>query len=159
MAKRRMDIILLCASILMLRTITFIFLIISIVILTTDSIDLGDTKGTFKVVHAYRYVLSVAVIGCAYTLLQLPFATYYAFEEKHMIRDDLLLGFFHFADLVVALLFATGVGAGFGITVEAKIYVGKDFKELDDFLDKILISTGFLLGATITLAIIVLLKK
>lgn len=60
---------------------------------------------------------------------------------------------------VAALLFATGVGAGFGLTVEAKIYLGKDFKELDDFLDKILISTGFLLGATITLSIIVLLKK
>lgn len=64
-----------------------------------------------------RYVLAVAVIGCAYTLLQLPFAAVSIARGKSAANVDggggvaaaLVLVF---ADVVLVLLLATGAAAG-----------------------------------------------
>lgn len=70
---------------------------------------------------------------------------------------------------MVGLLFATGVGAGFGLTVDLKRRLDKNFREagvqdfeipknIDKALDLVHVSTGFLLTATACMAVIVLLS-
>lgn len=39
------------------RIFTVVLLIVSIVILTTDSVMLGNTIATFKYIHVYRYIM------------------------------------------------------------------------------------------------------
>lgn len=47
-----------------------------------------------------RFVLAAGVIGCAYTLLQLPFTMYHVCKEKRMIRNGCLPEFDFYGDKV-----------------------------------------------------------
>ncbi|XP_068661239.1 CASP-like protein 4D1 [Aristolochia californica] len=151
-------------TILLLRLLTFLFLFVSVIVLVTDSVtftlNLKTAKVHFNDVYAYRYLLSAAVIGCSYTLLQIPFAVYFFSMGKRMGGNEGLLHFDLFADKVITLLLASGVGAGFGATVDFKkildsvvdlledygqFSTAESFSKLDKFLDVIHVSTGFLL--------------
>ncbi|KAJ8464243.1 hypothetical protein OPV22_026795 [Ensete ventricosum] len=165
-------------AVLVLRVFVFLCLLVSLVVIATDTVTVTDpdpdpdpysesetTKLGFKDVIAYRYVFSVAVIGCFYTLLQLPFSA------LNTIRGRKFLGrktfpLYIFIDLVFSLLFATGVGAGFGITVDVKRQLDKAFRgeygdrslanDIDKALDLVHVSTGFVLVATVCMAFIIL---
>ncbi|XP_023903356.1 CASP-like protein 4D1 [Quercus suber] len=67
---------------LSLKVFNFVLLLISLIILTTDTatahIEILISTVTFKVhfnkIYAYRYMLATNVIGFAYTLLQIVFS-------------------------------------------------------------------------------------
>ncbi|XP_059455180.1 CASP-like protein 4D1 [Corylus avellana] len=134
-------------SSLVLRILTLAKLLSCIGLFVTDKITLGldgDSKVTifsFKDVIAYRYAVAIAAIGAVYTLLQLPFAIYYAIKGKRL--NGCFPEFDFYGDKLISLLLATAVGAGFAISVEFKRNVDN---LADDFLDKAIIATGVLLG-------------
>ncbi|CAL9138818.1 unnamed protein product [Musa acuminata var. zebrina] len=161
-------------TVLALRVFVFLFLLVSLVVIATDTVTVPDpdpdsesetTTLGFKDVIAYRYVFSVAVIGCVYTLLQLPFAALNTISGKKFIGRN-TFPLYIFFDLVFSLLFASGVGAGFGITVDLKRHLDKAFRgddgessdtnDIDKALDLVHVSTGFVLVATVCMAFIIL---
>ncbi|CAL9206525.1 CASP-like protein 4D1 [Musa acuminata AAA Group] len=161
-------------TVLALRVFVFLFLLVSLVVIATDTVTVPDpdpdsesetTTLGFKDIIAYRYVFSVAVIGCVYTLLQLPFAALNIIRGKKFIGRN-TFPLYIFIDLVFSLLFASGVGAGFGITVDLKRYLDKAFRgddgessdtnDIDKALDLVHVSTGFVLVATVCMAFIIL---
>ncbi|KAK3224642.1 hypothetical protein Dsin_004504 [Dipteronia sinensis] len=162
-------------STLVLRILTLLSSIACIVMLVTDQVKFGDgSKTTFKDVIAYRYVLSTAVVGVTYSLVQLPFALYYAFKQKRLIRGELLPEFDFYGDKVVSLFLGTGVGAGFAVTFEFKDFLKDLFKtladsgvvdagelksKLDKFLDRGNIATGLLFVAFICMALLSVLSS
>ncbi|KAG9457665.1 hypothetical protein H6P81_002173 [Aristolochia fimbriata] len=163
------------STILLLRLVTFLFLFVSIVVLATDSVTLTLNLRTvhvrFNDIYAYRYLLSAAVIGCAYTLLQIPFAVYFVSVGKRM-GGPRLQGLLHFdllADKVVALVLATGAGAGFGATGDFKkildsvvdllddygqFSTAESLSKLDKFFSLVHVSTSFVLIACFAMTIL-----
>ncbi|KAA8529895.1 hypothetical protein F0562_034501 [Nyssa sinensis] len=121
---------------LVLRVITLISLIVSLIILASDTATIkGEYREVtyrFKDLYAYRYMLSVIVIGLVYTFLQLPFAIHHASLGKRLMSPDGLPHFDFLGDKVVLCLLGTGVGAAFGATMDLK----KSLDESDDLLEQ-----------------------
>ncbi|XP_077230038.1 CASP-like protein 4D1 [Tasmannia lanceolata] len=113
-------------TVLLLRLFTFLFLAVSIILITTDTItimsliDLHKIKIHFNDIYAFRFVLSAGVIGCAYTLVQIPFAIYFLSMGKRIVGNQGLLQFDFYGDKIILVLLAGGVGAGFGASVDFK---------------------------------------
>ncbi|WCJ33689.1 CASP-like protein 4D1 [Euphorbia peplus] len=140
----------------------------SVVVLVTNKFtSLDGSKTNFKSFVAFRYVLSTAAIGCAYAFIQLPFAIYYAYKGKKLIRNDCLSTFDFLGDKIVVLLMASGVGAGFAVSFELRKVVKQlaeffaDVPGIDEeksknlkYLDKINIATALLLVACFSLALL-----
>ncbi|KAG6501460.1 CASP-like protein 4D1 [Zingiber officinale] len=163
-------------STLGLRVFVLLFCLASLIIIATDSAEFPDPdsdtgelkKTTFKDVIAYRYLFSVAIIGIAYSLMQIPLAALSITKGSSLVTKR-ILPWYIFTDVVMGLLVATGVGAGFGLTVDLKRNLDKQFREagvqdlevaknIDKALDLAHASTGFLLAATACMAVIVLLS-
>ncbi|GMY23999.1 CASP-like protein, partial [Fagus crenata] len=83
----------------------------------------------------------------------LPFAMHYACTEKRLIRDGCLPEFDFYGDKIISLLLATGVGAGFAISCELNRFFHARF------FDKGNIAAGFLLGATVCMAVVSVLSS
>ncbi|KAL6842895.1 hypothetical protein ACP4OV_027208 [Aristida adscensionis] len=161
------------AAVLALRLLTLALLAASLAVIAADklTIDLGDGEApqryTFKDVHAYRYLLAVAVIGCAYTLLQLLVAAVSVARGKRAIGGGtkgvaLLLVC---ADVVFALLLATGAAAGLGFTYDVMHVVdpssapdSKLHRDLDRFFMMANASAGLMLVAAACVALMVMLS-
>ncbi|XP_010936899.1 CASP-like protein 4D1 [Elaeis guineensis] len=157
-------------TVLINRLFVFIFLFVSLMVLATNkvttsylTVDDNPSKVTFKNSYAYRFLLSVAVIGCAYTLLQIPFAALSISNRTEISQ------FVIFPDLVFTPLFAMAVGAGFGLTVDVKHFLDKLFasadlqddpelKDVDKFFDHVYVSAGFLLLATVFMVVMTILS-
>ncbi|KAK1256530.1 CASP-like protein [Acorus gramineus] len=155
-------------AVLVLRLFTLLFLIASLVLLATNTLTgaantlTGDGGGKVrsKDFYAYRYVLAVEAIGSVYTLVQIPFAVLSI--GKKFSKEKVLTTFNLVSDKIFALLFATGVGAGFGLTVEIKRVLNalerggggdsNSFGAVNKFFNKVQVSTGLLLLATLCMA-------
>ncbi|KAM1740544.1 hypothetical protein COP1_015994 [Malus domestica] len=88
-------------SILVLRIITLLSLVGSGVLLVLDNFTLEDgTETHFYDILSFRFMLSTAAIGAAYTLFQLPFGIYYALTEKRLIRNECMPQFDFYGDKV-----------------------------------------------------------
>ncbi|OAY32204.1 CASP-like protein 4D1 [Manihot esculenta] len=129
------------ASTLALRILTLLALVACVALFIVNSASVTvviedltlsnePTKITFKDYIAYRFVVSTAVIGTAYTMLQLPFALNYACTGKRMMQC--LPEFDFYGDKVISFLLATGVGAGFGVSFELKSFAKDLFKAIED---------------------------
>lgn len=119
-----------------------------------------------------RYVLAVAVIGCAYTLLQLPFAAVSIARGKRTIGGTVAVALvLVFADVVFALLLATGAAAGFGFTYDVKRNLDRLFdnaagtpeadkahRDMDRFFEMAYASAGLLLVAAAVMSLITMLS-
>ncbi|KAL4613840.1 hypothetical protein ACB092_07G010100, partial [Castanea dentata] len=113
---------------LSLKVFNFVFLLISLIVLTSDTatayIEILISTVTIKVhfnnVYAYRYMLATNVIGFAYTLLQIVFSNFHITMGNHLISGDggVLLGFY--GDKVISYLLATGAAVGFGVTKDLR---------------------------------------
>ncbi|XWS50888.1 hypothetical protein CRYUN_Cryun12cG0128600 [Craigia yunnanensis] len=146
------------------RIFTILLATACVVVLILDkATDIDGNKATFKNVIGYRYVLATAVTAAAYCLLQLPFAIYYACTEKRLIRGDFLPAFDFYGDKLIAFLLASGVGAGFLVTVELSEFVGDLLKELgehledspfESFFNKGYLAAGLLAGAFLCMAVL-----
>lgn len=165
------------AAVLILRLLTLALLAASLAVIATDKLtiegDAGDPpqKVTFKDVYAYRYVLAVAVIGCAYTLLQLPFAAVAIARRKPLVGEGVAALLLVFADVAFALLLAAGAAAGLGFTHDVKHYFdgvldGTDGspelarlnRDVDRFFNLAYVSAGLMLAAAVCTALIIMLS-
>ncbi|BFG22671.1 hypothetical protein CerSpe_089450 [Prunus speciosa] len=90
---------------LILRIITFILLLISLIVLGTNTMEINQSKLRFQDIYAYRYMLSTIVIGTAYSLLQLALSIQNVVSGQDGV---LLLNFF--GDKLISNLLATGTG-------------------------------------------------
>ncbi|KAF7033022.1 hypothetical protein CFC21_044149 [Triticum aestivum] len=150
---------------LALRVLALLLLAASIIIIATaelqDSIFEPQGIITFKDIYAYQYVLAVGVIGCAYNLVAALFVAINVAGGRKMIGGGeagtvLLIC----ADVVCAVLVATGGAAGLGITVEAQRQIGKSLDSVSKtFFIRVDISCGALLLASLCLVFIVMLSS
>ncbi|CAL4987596.1 unnamed protein product [Urochloa decumbens] len=178
------------AAILILRLLTFALLAASLAAIAADKLTVVDgddptqTLFTFRDVHAYRYLLAVAVVGIAYTLLlQLPLAAAAVAvarrnNNKRLAgggsggsHDDVALALLLvLADVAFALLLVAGAAAGLGFTNDVKRYfdgvvfadagggepeVDRLHWEVDRFFDMAYTSAGLMLAAAACTAVIV----
>ncbi|CAO2149183.1 unnamed protein product [Urochloa humidicola] len=166
------------AAILILRLLTLTLLAASLAVIAADKLTTDDPpqKFTFRDVHAYRYLLAVAVVGCAYTLLlQLPLAAV-AVARRNKRGDDvaaLLLALF--ADVAFSMLLAAGAAAGLGFTHDVKRYfdgvvfgsgagggsspeVERLHRDVDRFFDMAYASAGLMVAAAVCTAVIVVIS-
>nr|GEY08023.1 splicing factor SF3a60 homolog [Tanacetum cinerariifolium] len=72
----------------------------SAVCMFRNNYKLGGEKKTWKDLKTYRYVFATALIGAVYTLILIPFAIYYAYTQKSLVRHWLLSEFVFYADKV-----------------------------------------------------------
>ncbi|CAL4980830.1 unnamed protein product [Urochloa decumbens] len=177
------------ASILILRLLTLAFLAASLAVIAADKLTVIDGDDdppqsfTFRDVHAYRYLLAVAVIGCAYSLLlQLPLAAAAVARRNKRLAaagagagagDDVAL-LLALADVAFALMLASGAAAGLGFTHGVKRYFdGVVFagagggwpevdrrlqREVDRFFDMAYASAGLMVAAAACTAVIVVIS-
>ncbi|KAM3702972.1 hypothetical protein ACJW31_04G062800 [Castanea mollissima] len=124
-------------------------IIASILVLVTNKNTTDDIETSFKDIIAYRYVVAVASIGEAYTLLQLPFAMYYAHKEKRLIRNSCLPEFDFYGDKIICLLLATAVGASFAVSSEFHRFVAVEGNT----------AAGVLLVGTVCMAVVSVLSS
>ncbi|KAG6385999.1 hypothetical protein SASPL_154883 [Salvia splendens] len=142
-------------AILALRILSLLTLAASALLMALNNINVDGEKIKFTDLIAYRYVFAVGAIGFLYNLIQLPFAMYNVVQKKRMIRNGCLPEFDYFGDKVMALLLASGVGVGFGVTFELKRTFDDAFSsEVKKYLDRGNISTGILLAGTVFMALL-----
>ncbi|KAJ9141602.1 hypothetical protein P3X46_032114 [Hevea brasiliensis] len=131
------------ASTLALRILTLSALVACVVVFIINSVSVKvviedltinnePTKITVRDFIAYRFVISTAIIGTAYTILQLPFALNYACTGKRMMRNECLPEFDFYGDKVISFLLATGAGAGFAVSFELKSILKDLFTAIED---------------------------
>ncbi|KAL8159623.1 hypothetical protein V2J09_001160 [Rumex salicifolius] len=120
--------------IIVTRSYTILVLIISLVLLLT-------MKGSVKVVEegkknksielwslaSQRYVVMAIIIGSASNILQLGLVIYFMITGKDMAVNNYKIFFDYYADKVLSLLLAAGVGAQLASTFD--ITTIKDFKD------------------------------
>ncbi|KAJ4903914.1 CASP-like protein 4D2 [Raphanus sativus] len=141
---------------LLLRVLTALFLVISVIVLTTNSVTIGSIKFHFNDVYAYRYMLAAAVIGLIYAAMQL-FFTICQFSTGTTNSFNYQLDFY--GDKVISYLVATGSAAGFGVTKDLKdafiALVSLDSTDpVDEFFSKGYASASLLLFAFLCLAVL-----
>ncbi|KAF3555987.1 hypothetical protein F2Q69_00017654 [Brassica cretica] len=106
---------------LSLRVLTVAFLVITVIILSTNSVTIvsqgNSLKFHFKDVYAYRYMFSAAIIGLLYAVIQLFFSiSELATRTKNPFNYQLDF----YGDKIISYLVATGSAAGFGVTKDLK---------------------------------------
>ncbi|KAL9421904.1 hypothetical protein AB3S75_034222 [Citrus x aurantiifolia] len=129
---------------LFLRVLTFVCLLVSLILLTTNKIEEDiDFETIFKVrfndIYGYRYLLATTVLGMAYTLLQIAFTriTLYSISTgNRIISGDGSVTFDFYGDKVTSYLLATGSAAAFAVTKELKR--SERIEGVEDSIDKFL---------------------
>ncbi|EXC06045.1 hypothetical protein L484_009956 [Morus notabilis] len=145
-----------CIVNLVLRVFVFVLLLISLILICTNT---TTAKGTdvfaeqdfrFQDVIAYRYMLSSIVIGTAFVLLQLAFTIYNVIAKS---EGNLLFDFY--GDKIMSYVLATGAASGFGVTNDMQMLFNKLNIFLgDDFYAKSYASASLLLLATVCTAVL-----
>ncbi|RDY13441.1 CASP-like protein 4D1, partial [Mucuna pruriens] len=154
-------------SMLLLRFVALAASAVTVALLFTNKVKFDDgTKLRFQDFYAYRYEAVVAIIGVAYGILQLPFAIYYAVQQKRLIRNGCLPDFDFFGDKVISLVLATGVGVGFAVSMEFKKFLDDIFDAVgtskhdptrstyDKFFVRGIVASAILLVACLSMAIV-----
>ncbi|CAN8287177.1 unnamed protein product [Cochlearia groenlandica] len=144
--------------ILSLRVLTAVFLVITVIVLTTNSVTIESggnaLKFHFNDVYAYRYMLSAAIIGLVYAMVQL-FFTVSEFATGNKKPFNFQLDFY--GDKIISYLLATGSAAGFGVSKDLKdafiaLVVLDSTDPVDTFFSKGYASASMLLFAFLCLA-------
>ncbi|XP_010534670.1 PREDICTED: CASP-like protein 4D2 [Tarenaya hassleriana] len=146
--------------VLLLRLLTAAFLVVSVIVLGTNSgtfeISGLAAKVRFKDVYAYRYMLSAGVIGLVYSVIQLFFSiSQFATGKINPINFQLDF----YGDKIMSYFLATGSAAGFGVTKDLKAallaFVTFDSTDpVDKFFGKAYASASLLLLAFVCLAVL-----
>ncbi|PNX94776.1 hypothetical protein L195_g017956 [Trifolium pratense] len=115
-------------SMLVLRIVTLAASIATVALIVTNIAKFDDgTKMKFQDFMSFRYVVAVASIAGAYCIVQLPFSIYYAAQQKRLIRNGFLPEFDFYGDKVISGILATGIGAGFAVSIEFKRFFDQIF--------------------------------
>ncbi|CAN8244583.1 unnamed protein product [Cochlearia groenlandica] len=142
--------------ILLLRVLTAVFLVITVIVLSTNTVTIGSVKFHFNDVYAYRYMLGAAIVGLLYAAVQLFFTiSQYASGTTYPFNYQLDF----YGDKVISYLVATGSAAGFGVTKDLKdlfiAFVALDSTDpVDEFFSKGYASASLLLFAFLCLALL-----
>ncbi|WMV23472.1 hypothetical protein MTR67_016857 [Solanum verrucosum] len=120
---------------LIVRILTFICLLISLIIIATNtekSIDEdgNEDKTKFNDFYAYRYLISTVIIGMAYTLLQSAFSIFFVTTGNRFGGEGFCL-FDFYGDKFISYFLVSGAAASFGMTQEFKRLAGSDNKFLN----------------------------
>ncbi|TMW89364.1 hypothetical protein EJD97_017270 [Solanum chilense] len=160
-------------SIVVLRILTLLTCKAAIAIIVFNKFTIQNGQETnFSSIRGYWYVLAIAAGEILYSLIQLPFSLYQAIKGKRLISGQFLPMFDFYGDKVMAFLLASGVGVGFGVSIELKNFVDEsidineedevrvEFREKGDkFFDNGIIASGILLAGFTTMAIITILNS
>ncbi|KAG2385076.1 hypothetical protein LR48_Vigan10g041800 [Vigna angularis] len=159
-------------SMLFLRIVTLAASAASVALLFTNKVKFDDgTRLRFQDFYAFRYEAVVGIIGGAYCILQLPFAIYYSVQQKRLIRNGCLPEFDFFGDKVICVLLGTGVGVGFGVSLEFKKFFDDLFesvgilksdptrKAYDRFFVRGIVASAILLAACLSMIIVSLISS
>ncbi|KAM2456225.1 hypothetical protein TB1_015212 [Malus domestica] len=161
-------------SILVLRIFTLLSLVGSGVLLVLDNFTLEDgTETHFYDILSFRFMLSTAAIGAAYTLFQLPFGIYYALTEKRLIRNECMPQFDFYGDKIdmeirtcacIGELASTfGCGSWFWLLAAPGGFPESELDEAQSknssFFDKAIIATGILLFGAVCMSVVSVLSS
>ncbi|KAM3693764.1 hypothetical protein ACB094_07G008900 [Castanea mollissima] len=143
---------------LLLKVFNFVFLLISLIVLTSDTatayIEILISTVTINVhfnnVYAYRYMLATNVIGFAYTLLQIVFSNFHITMGNHLISGD---------GGVISYLLATGAAVGFGVTKDLRTTLDGMPDDFDSFDIMGFAAANLLLPAFVCMAILSILSS
>ncbi|KAL6654115.1 hypothetical protein ACP70R_007580 [Stipagrostis hirtigluma subsp. patula] len=163
------------AVVLALRLLTLALLAASLAVVATNKLDIRTDdppqKVTFRDVYAYRYLLAVAVVGCAYTLLQVPVAAVSVARRGRAVGGGGVALLLVSADVALALVLATGAAAGLGLTYDARRYfdgvlhdaaalpgVDRLHRDMDRFFNLAYASAGLMLAAAACMALMIMIS-
>ncbi|KAF6987710.1 hypothetical protein CFC21_005330 [Triticum aestivum] len=107
---------------LVARLLMVAVLLMSVRFVLANYIHWDYTQGTYKL-QSYTYVVASAVVGTAGSVLQIPVAMYLLCKSKRAIPSAMILDISMHADIVISIVLASGVGAGFGATNDVLRYV------------------------------------
>ncbi|CAL9236192.1 unnamed protein product [Arabidopsis halleri] len=145
---------------LLLRVLTAAFLVITVVLISTNTVTLEGLRTSIKMhfndVYAYRYMMSAAAIGLLYAVVQL-FLTISQFATG--ITHPLSYQFNFYGDKIISYILATGSAAGFGVSKDLKdTYLAlielESTDPVDRFFSKGYASASLLLFAFVSLAVL-----
>ncbi|ESQ52633.1 hypothetical protein EUTSA_v10017310mg [Eutrema salsugineum] len=146
--------------VLFLRVLTAVFLLITVIILSTNSITIqsqgNSLKFHFKDVYAYRYMFSAAIIGLVYAVIQLFFTIS---ELATRIKNPFNYQLDFYGDKIMSYLVATGSAAGFGVSKDLKdaiiaLVALDSTNPVDKFFSRGYASASMLLFAFFCLAVL-----
>ncbi|XP_009797006.2 CASP-like protein 4D2 [Nicotiana sylvestris] len=162
-------------AILVLRIFSMVLCAASVPLMINNSFTLsGGEKTKYSDIRGYRYVVSAGMGGFLYSFIQLPFAMYYAFTGKKVIKGRFLGMLDFYADKIITFFLASGLGVGFGVSSELKRYIngfvdtiessGIDtFEELrtesKKFFDRGTLATTPLLAGFTTMAVLTIITS
>ncbi|XP_027357346.1 CASP-like protein 4D1 [Abrus precatorius] len=154
-------------SMLLLRIVALAASAVTVALLASNKVKFDDgTKLRFQDFNSYRYEVVVAAIAGAYCLVQLPFAMYYAVQQKRLIRSEFLPEFDFYGDKVISMVLGTGVGVGYAVSLEFKNFFDDLFNAAgtskkdptrstyDSFFIRGIIASSILLVAFLSMAIV-----
>ncbi|XP_057789138.1 CASP-like protein PIMP1 [Salvia miltiorrhiza] len=108
---------------LIVRILTFICLLISLILLATAtgtaSTTYGDVEVRFKDFISYRYLCAAVVMGLVYTAVQMGF-TVYQMTTGNRFGGDGLVYIDFYGDKAASYILATGGAASIGMAVDLK---------------------------------------
>ncbi|XBJ22294.1 hypothetical protein VPH35_000712 [Triticum aestivum] len=107
---------------LLARLLMVAVLLMSVRFVLSNYIHWDHTQGIYKL-QSYTYVVASAVVGAAGSVLQIPVAMYLLCKSKRAIPSAMILDISMHADIVISVVLASGVGAGFGATNDVLRYV------------------------------------
>ncbi|KAK4423342.1 CASP-like protein 4D1 [Sesamum alatum] len=135
------------------RVITLVSLIVSVVVLKTNTVTLDGYHVTYHDFRSYKFMFYVTIIGIVYTMLQIPFGVYYMRKRKHLIPNSAFLQACFYADKLMIVVLGLSAGAAFGATMDIKKYLGDNLPKLQDFLTVVYVPSAFLLLGCIACAV------
>ncbi|CAL0314615.1 unnamed protein product [Lupinus luteus] len=142
---------------LVLRVLTFVFLLISLILIAidkgTEDTTNGPLEAKFNDFHAYRYMLSTTVIGFAYNLVQMAFSIFTVVSGKRVISGDGGYFFDFFGDKIISYLILSGSAAGFGVSDDLHSFFKAQELPFNSFFAKANASATLLLFAFLFTAI------
>ncbi|XP_048326698.2 CASP-like protein 4D1 [Ziziphus jujuba] len=143
---------------LVLRIFTLVLLLISLIVLTTNTktieVSDGSVRLRFSDVYSYKYVLAAIVFGTAYTLLQVGLSVF-----KVINGSDSNILFDFYGDKIMSYMLATGAAAGFGVTADMKQLFDASELYFHDFYDKAYASCSMLFFAFVCTAVLSVLSS
>ncbi|KAM3400127.1 hypothetical protein ACQJBY_005176 [Aegilops geniculata] len=110
------------AAALLARLLMVAVLLMSVRFVLSNYVHWDHTQGIYKL-QSYTYVVASAVVGAAGSVLQIPVAMYLLCKSKRAIPSAMILDISMHTDIVISVVLASGVGAGFGATNDVLRYV------------------------------------
>ncbi|XP_031741110.1 CASP-like protein 4D1 isoform X2 [Cucumis sativus] len=83
-----------------LRVLIFAFLLISIIVLGTNSKTVGNSESHFHNVNSYRFAMATIIVGGAFNLLQIALSLY-----RLITKTDGSILFDFYGDKKISILF------------------------------------------------------